>query len=360
MRFIIRGNPQGAGWPALIGRGAKRRSCRAFVDARNRWRRRLVLIETGMDVLADALQTVRVRSAESIRVEAAGPWGIGARSGLCGCFYVVLEGSVWFRCPALPEPVKLAVGDVVVVPCGDRHELSSRKNSSDAVLFPWEGREAEGPLLRIDGSDPRCVFLGVRLELEGHRASPIIAGLPRVFLVKDEPGGSGHGIEPALRILSSEVERAPPGARTVISRIAEVILIQIIRSHWAADPGGASGFLAALSDTQIGAALALIHANPERGWTVQGLAHQVAMSRSVFAARFTRLVGEPPLSYVTRWRMQKAAGLLREKDLTIAEVAESVGYDSEAAFSKAFKRSLGMAPGAYRRHARASGFPVAA
>jgi AraC-like DNA-binding protein len=125
-------------------------------------------------------------------------------------------------------------------------------------------------------------------------------------------------------------------------------------------PPGASGWLGALGDVQIGSALGFIHQSPELGWTVQSLAAKVAMSRSAFASRFARLVGEPPLAYVTRWRMQKAAGLLRQSSATLADIAERVGYDSEAAFSKAFKRAVGTAPGAYRRAAKASNLAVAA
>ena len=140
--------------------------------------------------------------------------------------------------------------------------------------------------------------------------------------------------------------------RFVIARLADVLFIQIVRGHLASLPVDGSGWLGALADAQIGAALGHIHQSPEQDWTVQSLASKVAMSRSAFASRFMRLVGEPPLSYVTRWRMQKAASMLRDGKQTLAQVAAQVGYDSEAAFSKAFKRAVGSAPGAYRRSLR--------
>jgi AraC-like DNA-binding protein len=160
--------------------------------------------------------------------------------------------------------------------------------------------------------------------------------------------------------LACETSSERPGAQTVVSRLADVIFIQIVRGHLASLGGQGTGWLAALADPQVGAALSLLHRSPETAWTVQALAQHVAMSRSAFAARFTRLVGDPPLHYLTRWRMQKAAGLLREGHSTIAQVAEAVGYDSEAAFSKAFKRAQGAAPGAYRRASRPQSYLDAA
>ena len=145
-----------------------------------------------------------------------------------------------------------------------------------------------------------------------------------------------------------------------MSRLADVLFIQIVRGHLATLDPEASGWLSALGDAQIGAALGLIHESPESAWTVQSLASSAGMSRSAFASRFTRLVGEPPLHYLTRWRMQKAQSLLRDGRASLSDVAARVGYDSEAAFSKAFKRAVGAAPGAYRRRAKRSGLGVAA
>ena len=146
----------------------------------------------------------------------------------------------------------------------------------------------------------------------------------------------------------------------VVSRLADILFVQIVRGYLATLGGDGHGWLRALADPKIGAALSLIHQRPERTWTVGGLATRVNMSRSAFALRFTQTVGEPPLRYVTRWRMQKAAGLLRQGRAPLAEIASRVGYDSEAAFSKAFKRCIGCAPGAYRRSARGTELGVAA
>jgi AraC-like DNA-binding protein len=184
--------------------------------------------------------------------------------------------------------------------------------------------------------------------------------LPPVIVLPGELSRSVHWLEPTLKFIACEAQSGRPGAQTVVSRLADVLFIQIVRGYLATLPASSSGWLGALGDSQIGAALGFIHQSPELDWTVQSLAAKVAMSRSAFASRFARLVGEPPLAYVTRWRMQKAAGLLRQSSATLANIAERVGYDSEAAFSKAFKRAVGSAPGAYRRAAKASNLAVAA
>jgi len=315
-----------------------------------------------MDVLTDVLQTVRARAACSGRLEAAAPWGLEVPAGEYARFHVILDGKAWLRPPAPAEPVELVGGDLVALPHGDAHILSDSPTGPAQPLDEVLTTEPPGveKSYRISGPGPRTTLVSGRIEFEGRRGNPLLSVLPAVMVLKGELARSVDWLEPTLRILASEMASDRPGAQTVVSRLADVIFIQIVRGHLAGRGPEATGWLAALGDTQIGAALSLVHQNPERDWTVQELAHQVAMSRSAFAARFTRLVGEPPLSYVTRWRMQKAASLLREGNSTIAQIAESVGYDSEAAFSKAFKRALGSAPGAYRRASRPSGYPAAA
>lgn len=315
-----------------------------------------------MDVLTDVLQTVRAKAACSERIEAAGPWGIEFAPGDHARFHIILDGRLWLRPQAAAEPIELIGGDLVALPQGDGHVLSDSPASPVRPLSELlaGGQDGSESTLVISGPGPKASLVSGRIEFEGRRGNPLLSVLPQVMVLRGELSRSVHWLEPTLRILASEMASGRPGAQTVVSRLADVIFIQIVRGHLAQLGGEASGWLAALGDPQIGAALALVHQSPERSWTVQELAHEVAMSRSAFAARFTRLVGEPPLSYVTRWRMQKAASLLREGNATIAQVAESVGYDSEAAFSKAFKRALGSAPGAYRRSKRPSGLPQAA
>ena len=153
----------------------------------------------------------------------------------------------------------------------------------------------------------------------------------------------------ALRFLAAEAGALQPGGEAAITRLADILVIQVIRAWLARDPAAPTGWLGVLRDERIGRALALIHRDPARAWTVAALASEVAMSRSAFAARFAALVGEPPMRYVARWRMLAAHTRLREDGASLGELAERLGYQSEAAFSRAFKRIMGVPPGAARR-----------
>jgi AraC-like DNA-binding protein len=156
-------------------------------------------------------------------------------------------------------------------------------------------------------------------------------------------------LETSLQFMASEMASGQPGAETVVSRLADILFVQAVRAHLAQGRAGATGWLRAIVDPRIGPALSLIHQRPEEPWTVEALASRVAMSRSAFAARFTALVEEPPLTYLTRWRMHRATRLLRTSPANVGEIAARVGYEAEAAFNKAFKRWIGVPPGAYRR-----------
>lgn len=311
-----------------------------------------------MDVLTDVLQTVRARAACSGRVEALAPFGIQFAESEHARFHVVLEGKALLRIGDQP-PIELARGDLVALPHGDAHVLVDAPSSATVPLEELLRQRDRGVLRTGGGGDQTSLWSG-RIEFEDRRSNPLLAVLPGVIVLRDELARSVQWLEPTLAILSCESASDRPGAQTVVSRLADVIFIQIVRGHLSTLGADGTGWLAALADPQVGMALALVHQTPEQNWTVQELAHRVAMSRSAFAARFTKMVGEPPLHYVTRWRMLKAASLLREGQATIAQIAEAVGYDSEAAFSKAFKRALGAAPGAYRRATRPRAFLRAA
>jgi len=308
-----------------------------------------------MDVLTDVLETVRVVAACYGRMEATAPWGIQIRSGEDAKFHVVLEGRARLLVEGSDEPIELSAGDIVALPHGHAHSLIDDPSVvTPSVAQPLEEllvcrARGDGSVFRVGGGGESATIVSGRFRFEDRRNNPLLSVLPPVITLKGEMGKSVRWLEPTLKFIACEAASGRPGSQTVIARLADVLFIQIVRGHLASLPANGSGWLGALADAQIGAALGHIHQNPEQDWTVQSLASKVAMSRSAFASRFMRLVGEPPLSYVTRWRMQKAAGMLREGKQTLAEVAAQVGYDSEAAFSKAFKRAVGSAPGAYRR-----------
>src|SRR5688572_2954502 len=314
------------------------------------------------DVLTDVLETVRVGAACYGRVEAAAPWGIGVAADEENAkFHVVLAGECWLEVEG-QEPVHLHGGDLVALPHGHAHSLrdipSSPIRPLSELITVTNGKCQ--PSIVTGGQGAAATLVTGSFHFEDRRNNPLLSVLPPVIVLPGEMSRSVHWLEPTLKFIACEAQSGRPGAQTVVSRLADVLFIQIVRGYLATLPASSSGWLGALGDSQIGAALGFIHQSPELDWTVQSLAAKVAMSRSAFASRFARLVGEPPLAYVTRWRMQKAAGLLRQSSATLADIAQRVGYDSEAAFSKAFKRAVGSAPGAYRRAARVPGLSAAA
>jgi AraC-like DNA-binding protein len=314
------------------------------------------------DVLTDVLQTVRVGAACYGRLSATAPWGIKTSAAEDAKFHVVLSGECWLTAEGLGAPVRLSAGDLVALPHGHAHSL---RDALDTDTHSFESLVAcklcgDNRTLHIGGGGAETTLVSGRFHFQDRKNNPLLAVLPPVITLPGKSCQTIHWLEPTLKFIACEAESGRPGAQTVISRLADVLFIQIVRGHLASLPANSPGWLGALSDPQIGAALGVIHQTPEQNWTVQSLAAKVAMSRSAFASRFTRLVGEPPLQYITRWRMQKAAGLLREGNATLGQIAQSVGYDSEAAFSKAFKRAVGSAPGAYRRAARLPGLSAAA
>ena len=314
-----------------------------------------------MDVLTDVLETLRARGACYARIGAAAPWGLEMPVGDIAVFHLILEGSCILRMEG-HEDVELEGGDLVALPHGLPHELiSGPKARSQSIMDLIEKLGEHGPVsLEIGERGERAVFVCGKIVFEDPAGHPLLAALPRVVLLRGGATTLVEWLDPTLRFIASEAVSTRPGAQTVVSRLADILFVQIVRAHLATVAPGASGWLGALADTQIGAALGLIHESPGRNWTVQSLAASAGMSRSAFAVRFNRLVGEPPLHYLTRWRMQKAQRLLRDGRASLSTVAQSVGYDSEAAFSKAFKRAVGAAPGTYRRQQRRAGLGVAA
>jgi AraC-like DNA-binding protein len=177
------------------------------------------------------------------------------------------------------------------------------------------------------------------------------SSFPPLIHIRPAETPAAEWLEATLRLLAWETREVRPGTETIVSRLTDVIFVQVLRAWIESLPEGEGGWMGALRDRRIGAALAHLHRSPEADWSNASLAQKVGMSRSRFAARFTALVGEPPLSYLTRWRLETAARLLREGELGLGEISERVGYRSEAAFSKAFRRRFGTPPGAYRRSA---------
>jgi AraC-like DNA-binding protein len=314
-----------------------------------------------MDVLTDVLETLRARGACYARLAARAPFGVSLAGGSLAAFHLVLEGSCSLAVEGQPG-IELHGGDLVAIPHGLSHSITDVPGSATERLRDLLGKERKpGPAtLEIGGRGKGTTLICGKIEFERTEGHPLLGALPPVIHLRGGSSALVEWLDPTLRFIASEAGSKRPGAQTVVSRLADVLFIQIVRGHLATVDPETSGWLGALGDPQIGAALGLIHESPGNAWTVQSLASSAGMSRSAFASRFARLVGEPPLHYLTRWRMQKAQSLLREGRTSLSDVAARVGYDSEAAFSKAFKRAVGAAPGAYRRRARRSALEAAA
>jgi AraC-like DNA-binding protein len=312
-------------------------------------------IPPSTDPLGEALHFLRMSGTFYSRCEFTAPWALElpAIPGTL-MFHVVTSGSCTLAVPgAAPSPLR--PGGLALVPHGQGHRLESTPAAPGVGLFdlPREELSERYEILRIDGGgDPVTLICGV-IRFDHPAGRHLMSLLPRLIVVDAETSMHQEWLQGTLRLMAYEARALRPGGETVITRLADVLVIQAIRAWLEQDPDGRAGWLGAMRDPQIGRALALIHREPERDWTVARLAHEVAMSRSAFSARFTDLVGESPMRYVARWRMNVALTMLTEGGAALAEIAARLGYHSEAAFSRAFKRTVGMAPGTARAATRA-------
>ena len=302
------------------------------------------------DPLGEALHFLRMSGTYYSRCEFSAPWALElpAIPGTL-MFHVVTSGSCTLAVPGA-APRVLRPGGLALVPHGQGHRLESDPDATGVGLFdlPREQLSERYEILRIDGGgDPTTLICGV-IRFDHPAGRHLMGLLPRLITVDGDASLEQEWLRSTLRLMAHEARTLQPGGETVVTRLADVLVIQAIRAWLEHDPAARAGWLGALRDPRIGRAITLIHREPEREWSVALLAHEVAMSRSAFAARFAELVGEPPMQYVARWRMGVALALLEDRSASLAEIAERLGYRSEAAFSRAFKRETGMAPGAAR------------
>jgi AraC-like DNA-binding protein len=308
-----------------------------------------------MDVLSDILQTFRLRSSVFAMAELPAPWGMSTAGRDEAIFHVILRGVAWLEADGYP-PAQVAAGDVVLVAPHRGHSLRDAKGSP---VRPVEQLLAEG-VFAPDRKPPAGVSTTQLMcgcfHVEDGGARMLLSALPALVHLRDVPH-VGPWLEHTVKLMSYEATRDRPGAETVVNRLCDALFVYVLRGVVETMASANASWLRGLADPHVGAAMRLIHERPADPWSVATLAAAVGLSRSGFALRFTELVGEPPMRYLTRWRLQKAAELLGEESHSIAEVAARAGYDSESSFHKAFKRTLGVAPGAYRRR---SGAPAPA
>jgi AraC-like DNA-binding protein len=307
------------------------------------------------DALGEALHFLRMSGAFYCRSDLTAPWGmtLPPMPGYLW-FHVVTAGSALLE----TEDATMAVqpGDLSLVTRGAGHVLRSEPGAPAPGILELE-REIVSDryeILRHGGGGARTNLICGAVRLAHPAARNLIEILPDIIHVGTSDAPDPNWMQGTLGLLAAETKELRPGGEAVITRLADIIVIQAIRSWIATDSAARPGWLGALRDPQIGRAISLVHSDPAREWTLASLADELAMSRSAFSARFTELVGEPAMQYVTRWRMHIALTSLREDGATIAELASRLGYRSEAAFARAFKRVIGSAPGAIKRAAEAS------
>jgi AraC-like DNA-binding protein len=308
-----------------------------------------------MDPLADVLDLSRVRGALMANVRAHVPWGIELPQSTGASFHAITSGTAWLRVDER-DPMQLMPGDVLLLPSGRPHLLSSEP---DGRCRPFDRAMKEelmtpdGDLtLGIGGATTTFVCAGYEYDLDVGQA--LMALLPDVLHVPADPV-SGRDVAAIVALLASEIGLRAAGSRAATARLIDLLLITTIR-HWVNDQSqdGPPSWLTALRDPAIGRVLALLHDRPGEQWTLETLAREVHLSRATLARRFTDAVGEPPLAYLARWRMHVAAHRLKHTTDTVETIAHAVGYSSEYAFNRAFSRHRGRPPGRYRRLAQAA------
>ncbi|WP_437912978.1 AraC family transcriptional regulator [Sorangium sp. So ce302] len=299
-----------------------------------------------MDALSRLFHSLHVESALCTRFEASAPWGhrVAHRGPIK--FVLIVAGSCWLRTRALPEPRLLGAHDLFLVLDGEPYVLSDSLDSATVDCTDLEDRR-DGYLIRYGGGGARSTLVSVAFDVDPTEGEPLLVALPRFIHLRIDQNRS-HGLQSLIELLRLEVCSSEIGSIPIIRRLAEALFISAVRAYLQTGEGPRRGVLAAIADTQLARPLGDMHEDLARGWTIDDLARSARMSRSAFAERFRSTVGQTPLEYLTRIRMDRARGLLRE-GVPIAEVAHRVGYDSAISFTRAFRRVTGGTPGAYQR-----------
>lgn len=304
-----------------------------------------------VDPLGEALHLLRMSGTFYCRSEFTAPFALGLPPmEQFLMLHVVTAGRCWLEVEGVP-PRLIQPGDLALVPHGQGHQMASEPGLRGEPLFELNRERVSEryELLTLGGGGAATTAICGVFQFDHPAAERLISVLPKLIVVDAWNSPQLEWIESTLRWMAAEARELRPGGETVITRLADILVIQAIRSWIAQDPAAQTGWLGALQDRQIGRVIAQVHRDPSREWNLEMLAAEATMSRSAFAARFTSLVGEPAMHYVTRWRMHMAMTLLKEEDANVGELSRRLGYESEAAFHRAFKRYIGIPPGAVRR-----------
>ena len=307
-----------------------------------------------MDPLTDVLRALRLRGTVYFQADFCAPWGMDIKGGEVANFHIVSKGNCWLRIHSTGKLILLNEGDLVVFPHGDPHTLlhAEQADAVPANALLSKSR-CVGKSVTYGGEGPATNLICGHFEYDRAAAHPLFTCLPTLIHIPHTKGQAADWLTTATQLTVLESSAGREGAGAVVDRLAEVLLIQVLRAYMS-KLEAREGFLGVLGDQAMARLLALIHDQPENGWTVAEMARQAGMSRSVFAARFKESLGQTPMQYLSQWRMLKARECLQTTGMTTIQVAESIGYQSEFAFAKMFKRYFGMGPGALRRAARKS------
>lgn len=318
-----------------------------------------------MDVLSEILKSVRLEGAFYLKAEFTAPWCVRTRFGLSRVenrlpgaeqvmfFHFLTAGSCKVRLADDRDEFVLQAGDLIVFPRDDEHVIGS-----DLQLVPVEAYTTtpvdelprdEFMEFRGGGNGTPTRFVCGYLAYNRSLSRPLLDALPRALHIPMGDGPAAALMHELLKQGVRESAAAQPGGHSILAKLSELMFVDALRRHIETLPPEGRGWLAAVRDAQVGKALALLHAEPTRAWSVDELGREVALSRSALAERFTALVGEPPMQYLMRWRLALAAQALRAGGDSIGRIAERSGYESEAAFSRAFKREFGRPPAAWRK-----------
>ena len=327
--------------------------------------------ETHLDVLSDVLRTVRLSGALFFSLDISAPWTSeipgGDRFGPLllpdaqnvVSYHIVTRGTCWAAISG-GDAVKLGEGDIIVVPHGHPYVMStgpcrvSGEAVDEALAFfrQMSGAGAPSRIAEGGGGSPTAELVCGFLGCDTLPFNPVLQALPPL-VIRRHPAGRDP-LDALIEFALAESRQRRSGTHTILLRLSEVLFVEVIRRYLDELSASDGCWLAGLRDPIVGRALALLHDRPAAAWTLEALAREIAISRSVLAERFTRFVGQPPMRYLTQWRMQLASRLLAEQSLKISAVALQVGYESEAAFSRAFKKFVGVPPAAWRRSMIAS------
>lgn len=291
------------------------------------------------DIVSDVLRSLRLRAWIFKQGSYCGAWALDSTGLARVTLHLIGRGQAWVHTENEREPLPVRGGDLVMFPHGNWHQLSGTPRREPGLNLPTAG---EGPFTTL-----LCAIV----EFEARGVNPIMQALPRAIVVRSEDQGTSAELHALSRMMLAEYETNGAGRAGVLDRLAEVMFVLVLRHHMQRAPELA-GFLAAVKDERIARALTLLHRAPGRDWRVNTLAREAGMSRTVFAERFASFLGQTPMQYLASWRMHLADAMLRDGRMSVAQIAAQVGYRTESAFRRAFKRVRGVGPGDARRKAR--------